>query len=102
MVARRITSEIRNVCQAILVRLDGLNVCVMAKLTNIVVYKQNFICFFKQVFVRLAGLKVRNSIRPLAPVQTLAEDVRCVLIFINYVMNMNCGFQKIVFSLPEV
>ena len=41
---------------------------------------------------------------PLVPVQTLAQ--RCTLqmkcfIFINYIMNLNCGCHKTVFSLPK-
>ena len=40
---------------------------------------------------------------PLAPVQTLVQGLQMkMFIFINYIMNLNCGYQKIVFPLLDV
>ena len=50
------------------------------------------------------GIKVIRF-DPLAPAQTLAQRYTLqmkMFIFINYIMNLNCSCQKIVFSLLEV
>ena len=67
-------------------------------------------CLMLQRFIYFTIIKPNNrekvkAIRfdPLAPFQTLVQ--RCTLqmkmfIFISYIMNLNCGCQKIVYSLP--